>query len=74
MCIRDSDWMADPHSRETWLMQRPNQLTRYFEAQRRPEGALHFAGGDVASLWAGFIDGAVESGLRVAREIGSDLR
>ncbi|MCA1226359.1 FAD-dependent oxidoreductase [Saccharopolyspora sp. 6M] len=72
--VSGHDWMADPHSRETWLMQRPNQLTQYFEAQRRPEGVLHFAGGDVASLWAGFIDGAVESGLRVAREISGDLR
>lgn len=63
--------MADAHSRETWLMQRPHQLTRYSEAQRRPEGVLHFASSDNATVWAGFIDGAIESGLRVAREIGA---
>ncbi|NIB32807.1 acetyltransferase [Pseudonocardia sp. MCCB 268] len=28
------DWMSDPHSRETWLMQRPRQLTRYLEGQQ----------------------------------------
>ncbi|QUH02084.1 FAD-dependent oxidoreductase [Saccharopolyspora erythraea] len=71
--VTGHDWMADPLSQETWLMQRPHQLTRYFEAQQRPEGVLHFAGSDYANVWAGFIDGAVESGLRVAREISTGL-
>ncbi|WP_243794746.1 NAD(P)/FAD-dependent oxidoreductase [Saccharopolyspora gloriosae] len=71
--VTGHDWMADPHSRETWLMQRPHQLTRYFAAQQRAEGVLHFAGSDYANVWAGFIDGAIESGLRVARQIRSGL-
>ncbi|WP_254076410.1 FAD-dependent oxidoreductase [Streptomyces sp. P3] len=28
---------------------------------------MHFASSDHANVWAGFIDGAVESGTRVAR-------
>ncbi|MFC4562402.1 flavin monoamine oxidase family protein [Nocardiopsis mangrovi] len=71
--VTGHDWMADPYSRETWLMHRPHQLTRYLTAQQRPEGVLHFAGSDYADIWAGFIDGAVESGLRVAREIRTGL-
>lgn len=71
--VTGHDWMADPYSRETWLMQRPHQLTRYGAAQQRREGALHFASSDNATVWAGFIDGAVESGLRAAREITTDL-
>lgn len=67
--VTGHDWMADPYSRETWLMQQPNQLTRYFAAQQQTEGILHVAGSDYANVWAGFIDGAVESGHRVAREI-----
>lgn len=63
------DWMSDPHSRETWLMHRPNQLTRYLTAQQASEGVLHFAGSDIANLWAGFIDGAIETAHRAAREI-----
>jgi monoamine oxidase len=31
---------------------------------RRPEGRVVFAGSDLANGWAGFIDGAIESGLR----------
>ncbi|MBA8823996.1 monoamine oxidase [Saccharopolyspora lacisalsi] len=71
--VTGHDWMSDPYSRETWLIQQPQQLTRYFAAQQRPEGVLHFAGSDYANVWAGFIDGAVESGLRVAREISTGL-
>ncbi|MPY79944.1 MAG: FAD-dependent oxidoreductase [Actinophytocola sp.] len=67
------DWMSDPYSGETWLMQRPHQLTRYLAAQQRSEGALHFAGSDYANLWPGFIDGAIESGTRTAREIATEL-
>lgn len=67
--VTGHDWMSDPHSLETWLMHRPRQLTRYFAAQQRSEGVLHFAGSDTATVWGGFIDGAVESGLRAAREI-----
>lgn len=71
--VTGHDWMADPRSRETWLIQQPNQLTRYFAEQRRCEGVLHFASSDNAGIWAGFIDGAIESGHRVAREISTGL-
>ena len=33
---------------------------------QRPEGRVVFAGSDIANGWAGFIDGAIESGLRGA--------
>ena len=72
--VTGHDWMNDPYSRETWLMQRPNQLTRYLTAQQAPEGVLHFASSDIANLWAGFIDGAIETGMRAARGITSELK
>jgi monoamine oxidase len=34
---------------------------------------VHLAGGDYANLWAGFFDGAIESGLTVAREVANEL-
>lgn len=71
--VTGHDWMSDPHSGETWLMQRPHQLTRYLRDQQRSEGVLHFAGSDYANLWAGFIDGAMESGLRVSRHLTAEL-
>jgi monoamine oxidase len=71
--VTGHDWMSDPYSRETWMMHRPRQVTRYLAAQQAAEGVLHFAGSDVANLWAGFIDGAIESALRVAREVTGEL-
>ncbi|GAA3725215.1 monoamine oxidase [Spinactinospora alkalitolerans] len=69
--VTGHDWMADPYSGETWLIHRPDQVTRYLEQQQRGEGVLHFAGSDYANLWPGFIDGAIESGLRVAAEVAA---
>jgi monoamine oxidase len=34
----------------------------------RPEGRVHFAG-DHTSAWSGWMQGALESGLRAAREV-----
>ncbi len=72
--VAGHDWMTDEYSRETWPMQRPGQLTRYLRALQRPHGAVHFAGSDLANGWAGYIDGAVESGLHAARAVLTDLR
>lgn len=66
-------WGRDPYARETWLIQRAGAYTRSQEELRRPEGALHFASGDIANLWAGFFDGAIESGLETARNVNEEL-
>ncbi len=63
------DWAADPHSQGTWSVFRPQQLTRYLQELQRPEGRIVFAGSDSASGWNGFIDGAIETGLRTGREV-----
>ena len=64
----------DPYAGETWQIQRPGQLTRYHRAQQASEGALHFASGDIANIWAGFFDGAIESGLRAGRNVHAELK
>ena len=40
-----------------------------FRALRVPFGRVHFAGTITASLWAGYMEGAVESGERAALEV-----
>jgi monoamine oxidase len=62
------DWADDPYARGTWNAFRPGQIMRYETALRAPEGRLVFAGSHTALLWPGFIDGAVESGLRAGAE------
>ncbi|MFE7843429.1 flavin monoamine oxidase family protein [Streptomyces sp. NPDC057474] len=66
------DWTADPLSGETWSMPRTGQISTAAEELQRPEGRVHLAGGDYASGWAGFIDGAIESGRGTARRVLTD--
>ena len=47
----------------------PGVLLRFGEALRRPVGPIHWAGTETATAWSGFMDGAVQSGQRVAREV-----
>jgi monoamine oxidase len=61
------DWRADEFARGTWSVFRPHQLTRAQRALQEPEGRVLFAGGDIASGWNGFIDGAIETGYDAGR-------
>ena len=63
------DWLADEFSLGTWPLFRPNQTVRLLPGMQAPEGRVHFAGSETANDWNGFIDGAIESGLRAAREV-----
>jgi monoamine oxidase len=65
--------MTDPLARNTWMTHRPGQLTRDLEELQQPAGVVHFATTDNANLWGGFIDGAIESGLREARRVAEAL-
>jgi pseudooxynicotine oxidase len=58
------DWLADELSRGTWAIHRPGWYEHHHAAMQIPEGRVLLAGSDIANGWAGFIDGAIESGLR----------
>ena len=62
------DWVDDPFSRGTWAAHRPDTWIRWLPEIDRPEGRIAFAGGDIARGWQGYLDGAIETGLRAARE------
>ena len=61
------DWLADEFSRGTWAIHRPGWYEHHHAAMRRVDGRVLLAGSDLADGWAGFIDGAIESGLRAGR-------
>lgn len=67
------DWVNDEFSRETWPMLKPNQLTNYYEDWNTPENSVYLAGTTFANGWAGFIDGAIESGIIVSRKVHKKL-
>ncbi len=47
--------------------------TEYGRALRAPIGPLHWAGAETATVWNGYMDGAIQSGERAASEVLSDL-
>jgi monoamine oxidase len=58
------DWLADRFSGGTWAIHRPGWYEHHHAAMQSAEGRVVLAGSDIANGWSGFIDGAIESGLR----------
>jgi monoamine oxidase len=64
------DWVADPFSKGAWLAIPPGWFgDGTFDQLERPEGRIAFAGSDIASAGAGWIEGAIGSGIRAAATI-----
>ena len=47
----------------------PDVLTKYGQALTMRAEGLHFAGTETSPYWTGYMDGAIRSGERVAKEI-----
>ncbi|MGX1021090.1 monoamine oxidase [Pseudomonas sp. Y3 TE3536] len=62
------DWTSDPYSKGSWCDYKVGMWSKYGADMRKTEGRVIFAGSDVADGWRGFIDGAIETGLRAGRE------
>ena len=61
-------WRRDPWSRAAWAWPTPTQDRELASALARPEGPLHFAGEHISGA-QGWMQGALESGLRAKTEI-----
>jgi monoamine oxidase len=46
----------------------PGALSAYGQELRRPAGRIHWAGAETATVWCGYMEGAVRSGERAAAE------
>ena len=63
------DW-----TRERWTrgcpvaLAAPGVITEYGPTLTRPVGRIHWAGTETAGYWHGYMDGAVRSGQRAAKE------
>lgn len=61
-------WANGPLDRGAYSAYAPGQVTDFWTALRRPHGRIHLAGEHTATQ-VGYMEGAVESGLRAARRI-----
>jgi monoamine oxidase len=51
----------------------PGTLSEYGPHIAKPVGRVHWAGTETATYWHGYMDGAVRSGLRAAKEVRAKL-
>ncbi|WP_380023762.1 flavin monoamine oxidase family protein [Effusibacillus consociatus] len=61
-------WAQNPYSCGEWAMFKPGQQTELHPFIAAPEGRVHFAG-EHTTLTHGWMQGAIESGIRVAFEV-----
>lgn len=65
----EQDWQAEPWTRGCYgAFLPPGVWTQLGPALRAPVGRLLWAGTETATRWAGYMDGAIESGQRAAQE------
>jgi monoamine oxidase len=61
-------WALDPWSRGAFPVFKPGEMSTLMPAIARPENGIHFAG-EHTSSWTGWMEGALQSGERAAREV-----
>ena len=72
--VFDHAWDNDPIARGAPVgYTPPGALLSYGEALRSPVGPIHWAGTETATVWTGYMDGAVQSGERAAAEVLATL-
>lgn len=62
-------WPRDRWVQGSYAAYRPGEVTRWWGLAGRPHEGLHFAGEHTSLRAQGYLEGAVESGERTAREI-----
>jgi monoamine oxidase len=63
-------WQSDPWQKGAYLMYHPSQM-EWYPAICKREGTVWFAG-EHASLWPQWMQGAIASGIKAAREINAE--
>lgn len=68
------DWSAEPWTRGCYGAHFPPGVwTQYGPVLREPVGSIHWAGTETSPVWNGYMEGAIRSGERAAREVLATL-
>ncbi len=66
----DQSWTEEPWSRGCYTgIMAPHTMQSFGHLLRKPEGNIHFAGTETSTIWNGYMEGAVRSGERAAKEV-----
>lgn len=71
--VASHNWFRDDYSKGGWMMHRPGGMLELAPKARLPHGRIYFGGSDFAAVASGSIDGALESGVTVARRVAAFL-
>ncbi len=75
IAVVERDWTAEAFSRGCYGGHLPTGVwTQLGPALRRPVGPIHWAGTEHATVWTGYLEGAVRSGEEVAAAVVASLR
>ena len=70
----EQDWMKERWSQGCYVAHMPpGVMTSFGDIIREPCGRIHWAGTETATEWMGYLDGALQSGIRAAREVVSSI-
>ena len=66
----ETEWSAEPWQRGGPVgVYAPGNMTTVGPAIRQPVGRVHWAGTETSTYWNGYMDGAIRSGERAAKEV-----
>jgi monoamine oxidase len=72
--VIEMNWSSEAWTRGCYVgYTPPGVLLDYGAAIRAPVGRIHWAGAETSDYWNGYMDGAVRSGERAAREVLAEL-
>jgi monoamine oxidase len=70
----ERSWADEPWTRGCYGCYMPTGgWTQFGTALRAPVGPIHWAGAETATVWNGYMDGAVQSGQRAAAEVLAEV-
>ncbi|KAE8389469.1 monoamine oxidase maoN [Aspergillus alliaceus] len=67
------NWATDVYAKGAWTTFKPNMSRESLGPLQERHGWLFFANSDWADGWRGFIDGAIEQGMKVAKQVATEL-
>jgi monoamine oxidase len=66
----EQDWTREEWSQGCYVAHTaPGTITSFGETIRQPCGRIHWAGTETAVRWTGYLEGALESGIRAGKEV-----
>ncbi len=66
----EHSWVAEEFSRGCYAgTMPPGAWTSFGKALRAPVGHIHWAGTETATVWSGYVEGAMQAGERAAAEV-----